>query len=458
MVLQRGRPDLAVPRSRPLPDASMQHLEDIQQTAVYIPYAADQAEEPALGSLEIDLSNDPQLRLDAYKEAWTRCLDRIKFLIAQLYSPVVSDVIHRVPVITISDPSGGSRFLDRLTTELEPEDDDASALVDHLYPNDCVNITVAMKSLIGGFVRVPPKRKSTSVAPYDLTLLQACLIGLLYDFEQFDANVVQDRLYICSPQIARLQLTFILCFSTPSPPAYLQAVLTHASLSLLAVHHFAVPCGHETFFDLLLRGPTLFEFIEDYYGTHTAISILQARTFYCSSTQVLNNRVENVLLQAVDGAREAFAPHRAGRVRLGVELLGVALVFVGPGDMNRAREKRLRLDIWRGAAAASRAVQGEEGEGVRRHQDGDGLHVLLGELHAYLEGLPQDVQAAELEAFHRFDVSASTAEIAEWVEEYLADLLQPLEESTPLWSVWYPGRTPFPSEIINAVYHLGACL
>lgn len=77
-------------------------------------------------------------------------------------------------------------------------------------------------------------------------------------------------------------------------------------------------------------------------------------------------RAAGVLFQAVDAAREAFA-RRAGRVRLGVGLLGVVLVFLqgGPGRMNRAREKRLRLDRWRGAAAASRAVEGEEGEGVR---------------------------------------------------------------------------------------------
>lgn len=55
----------------------------------------------------------------------------------------------------------------------------------------------------------------------------------------------------------------------------------------------------QTFFDpgvdlLLLPGPTLLEFIEDYYATHSTsldavISILQASTLYCSSTQVLNN-------------------------------------------------------------------------------------------------------------------------------------------------------------------------
>ncbi|KAJ7031086.1 hypothetical protein C8F04DRAFT_960819 [Mycena alexandri] len=501
----------------------MEDLQDVQQvgstTAIYIPCAADEYdehEESPLASPEIDLENGPRLRLDAYKEAWTRCLGRMKFLIAHLYSPIVSDVVHRVdnihadvlpglpfpevPVITISDLSGGSLFLDHLTTELEPDDDDASTLVNHLYPNDCTNITATMKSLIGGFVSVPPKRKPTSVAPYDLALLQAWydsvggkffpfpLVVLLHDFEQFDANVVQDMFYICSLQISRLPLTFILSFSTPSPPAYLQAALTRATLSLLRVYHLTVPSGPEvldalllkTFFDpgvelLLLPGPALLEFIEDYYATHstsldalahlkhyttdpvalfalstpplpqhpsarenafleTLLGRLHAPSLYrqqqikkaSESAWQAQARAPDVLLQAVDAAREAFA-RRAGRVRLGVGLLGVVLAFLrgGTGRTNRAREKRLRLERWTGAAAVSRA------------------------LHAYLEALPQDVQEAELEALRGIDALASTAEIAEWVEEYLADLLQPLEESTPLWSVWYTGRTPFPSEMIN---------
>ncbi|KAJ7174343.1 origin recognition complex subunit 3 N-terminus-domain-containing protein [Mycena filopes] len=537
-------------------------LEDIQQTTVYIPYAGDDEPDDQLASLEVDLQSGPQMRLEAYKEAWTRCLDRMKSLIAELYSPVVSDIMHRltnidtdvlpglpfpeVPVITISDLSGGSRFLDHLTSRLEPEDDDDGdvlTVVNHLYANDCTNITSAMKSLIGGFID-PPKRKPTSLALYDLALLQAWydatedprpnLVVLLHNFEQFDANIVQDMLYICSLQISRLPLTFMMSFSTPSPPAYLQAALTRATLALLRVYHFSVPSGSEvlntlllkTFFDpavelLLFPGPTLFEFIEDYYATHSTsldaiahlkhyttepLSLFALRMPHLpphlspSETQFLATllarlhappphkrarkpapavesawkaqaQAPGVLMQAVDAARTAFAD-RAKRIRLGARLLCVVVASLRGGaegrtTTNRARERRLRLDRWRGAAAVSRAVEGEEGEGVRglaevlgKHhdEDSDGLHELLGELHTYLDALPQAlrelgfdgrVQIVRFRSPQPKSAPASPVEIAQWLENYLAGLMQPLEESTPLWSVWYTGRTPFPSEMIN---------
>ena len=113
-----------------------------------------------------------------------------QFVIAEVYSPVVSSVldclrnIHadvmpglpfpELPVITVTgtsriienpspiqvqtsvDLSGGSLFLDhlgkRLDLEVSEDGEAALTMVNHLYPNNCLNLTTAMKNLISGFI------------------------------------------------------------------------------------------------------------------------------------------------------------------------------------------------------------------------------------------------------------------------------------------------------------------
>ncbi|KAJ6546886.1 origin recognition complex subunit 3 N-terminus-domain-containing protein [Mycena capillaripes] len=508
-------------------------LEDLQQTSIYIPYDGDDSDaaEPTLPStnFENDLNDGAQLRFDAYKAAWTRCLDRMKYIIAELYSPVVSSVVDRLdtihtdvlpglpfpelPVITIADLSGGSVFLDHLNGRFDEE----TTFVNHLYPSDAVNITSAMKTLISGFIERDadgPKRKpGVSLAPFDLGLLQAwydaiedprpILVVLLHEFEQFDTNVVQDILYICSLQIPRLPLTFILSLSTPSPSSYLQASLSRSTLALVRVYHFAVPSGRDvlhdivlkTFFDptfdpLLIPGPSLLEFVEDYYTTHspsldaviTILQVVHLKHYTSDVFTVLSSamphispnptpselafleallirlhaqrtsitpkknaeqwrahaRSPDILLQAVDTEREAFV-RCAQKTKLGLTLLNLIAATLRGTTIDKA------LDRWRGAAGMKRVLDEEEG-GV------DGLadllrklpttvsDALLDTLEGYFGGLPQNIRPAAL---------TSEDDIPDWLETYISELLQPLESSTALWNVWYTGLTPFPSEMLN---------
>ncbi|KAJ7126547.1 origin recognition complex subunit 3 N-terminus-domain-containing protein [Mycena crocata] len=497
------------------------NLEDIQQTVIYIPYDGDESDtELTLPSshLKNDLENGPQLRLDAYKAAWTRCFDRMKFIIAELYSPVVSQVrdclstIHsnvlpglpfpELPVITVTDLSGGAIFLDHLSKLLEPvaeDDDEVPTVVNHLYATDCINLTLTMKNLIGGFVErdtdAPRRRPAASLAPYDLGVLQAWfdaadaphpnLVVLLHDFEQFDAKVIQDVFYICSLHVSRLPLTFILSLSTPSPASYLQASLTRSTLALIRLYHFAVPSGPEvldlvlvkTFFDpsfelFLLPGPALLEFIEDHYATHTSsldvlLTVLQVAhlkhfttnvfSLLSSATPRISPRPRpqellfletllvqltsgtsakgkkntddwrarmaspTILLQAVDTAREAFSRH-ARRTKLGFNLLNIVVVFL--------RERGLKyklLEQWKGPVAMSKTLDGNGVAGLadllKKHSTVE-LNELLGELHAYLYGLPEGIRIAETAARANIlnlknSSSASPAEIGGSLESYL---------------------------------------
>ncbi|KAF8191525.1 origin recognition complex subunit 3 N-terminus-domain-containing protein [Mycena galopus ATCC 62051] len=501
-------------------------LDDIQQTAIYIPYDGDDADVTAESTLPSaqaanDLDNGPQLRFEAYEAAWTRCLGRLKSIIAELYSPVVSAVSDRLdnshadilpglpfpelPVITIADLPGGSVFLDHLSDRL----DEDGTMVNHLYPSDCLNLASAMKNLIGGFIERDadaPKRKPTSLAPYDLNLLQAwyhaaedprpSLVILLHDFEQFDANVLQDMFYICSLQVARLPLTFILSLSTPSPASHMQASFTRSTLTLLRVYHFAVPSGLEvlhtvilkTFFDplfdlYLLPGPTVLEYFEDYYTTHSPsldalITLLQVahlkhystNVFTClsSATPLLSSnptaselafseallarlhvntakekveewraqaRSPDILLQAVDKERAAFS-RSATLTKLGITVLNLILTSLSGTAIDRA------LDRWRGAAGMRRVLDADA-DGVRgladqlRKLPSTELDTLVEKVEVYLDDLPQSLRHSD------------NINVADSLETFLADLIQPPETSTALWSVWYTGFTPFPSEMLN---------
>ncbi|KAJ7348983.1 origin recognition complex subunit 3 N-terminus-domain-containing protein [Mycena albidolilacea] len=503
------------------------HLEDIQQTVIYIPYEGDDSDvtdEPSLPLTHTnnDLNDGPQLRFAAYKAAWTQCLDRVKSIIAELYNPVVSEVVDRLeniyadvlpglpfpelPVITIADLPGGSIFLEHLTDRL----DEDVTIVNHLYPSDCLNLTSAMKNLIGSFLErdsdAPKRKPAASLAPYDLNLLQAWydaaedrpgLVVILHEFEQFDASIVQDMFYICSLQVARLPLTFILSLSAPSPASYLHASFSRSTLAVLRVYHFAVPSGREvlhdvilkTFFDPifdlpLLPGPTLLEYLEDYYTTHNPsldalITLLQVAhlkhystdvfTFLSSATPPISSsptarelaflqallsrlhaktptnsaeewrahaRSPDILLQAVDAEREAFS-RRTRMTKLGVTLLHLVLTHLRGSAIDKG------LNRWRGAVGMRRVLDAEE-DGVAglaellRKLPSTDRDALFERLETYLNDLPGDLRPTD-----------SDVDVTDWLETFLGDFLQPPETATPLWSVWYTGFTPFPSEIVN---------
>jgi len=63
--------------------------------------------------------------------------------------------------IVDADPAASSSFLDDVTSQLDHSDEDddlfseaspSDAFVAHLYPTDCPNIMMSMKTLITGFV------------------------------------------------------------------------------------------------------------------------------------------------------------------------------------------------------------------------------------------------------------------------------------------------------------------
>ncbi|KIM92135.1 hypothetical protein PILCRDRAFT_810149 [Piloderma croceum F 1598] len=327
--------------------SSIPAFDDTTQSVIYIPYQGLQKNDS--DGVEYDLSpsesyrpfqerdipNGYELRMKVYRAAWTKCLDRVQAIIRDLHEPVVDAVIRHVhnaykdilpglpycemPVISVT---AGPSLLHEITTRLDPDNDgseDSSmeasppssshpdTFVTHLFPADRPNIMACMKSLVGGFVdRSPdgleqPKRKpSTSLAPYDIELLEAWydavrrahepgtppqLVVLLHDFEQFDPVVIQDLFYICSLHVPSLPLIFILSLSSPPTPSpsYLHLTYPRATLALLRVENFAVPSGPGVLDDILTKtmfdvgfeqdiviGPTVIDSLSDFFTRHNS--------------------------------------------------------------------------------------------------------------------------------------------------------------------------------------------
>ncbi|CAK5279781.1 unnamed protein product [Mycena citricolor] len=523
-------------------------LDDTQRTVILIPYEEEaDVDTPALlpsPVFEHDLSTGPQLRLSAYKYAWRLCLDRMKEVINELYQSVVSDVVDclngvhedvlpglpvkEIPVVTIADSHGGSVLLDQLSERLD------LTLVNHLYPNDCLTVMSGMKSLIAGFVDrdegtpiflhnwyffttvsadAPRRRSASSLAPYDIELLQAwydaqedsqSLVVLLHDFEQFDANVVQDMIYICSLHSSTMKMAFVLSMSTPSPSSYLQAAFSRSTLTLLRPYHFAGPAGIDTMNQILLKvffhfptdlvvlpGPSLLEFAENYYKTYNPsldvlTSIFQiahlkhfaidSMSFLSTSTPPLaeaeqkiieqvgarldpdgdpKQDSQGVLSQLIDATRDSF--WRGARdIRLGMTLLGLIMQFLRHHE--RSRDKV--LNKWRSASAVSRRLDDNPVSGLAeflRKLSASDLDGILGSWHSYFYHMSStsaslaDFLPARKKIIH-FRSSKSknlTVESAGWMESYLDSLLQPFEKSSRLWNVWYTGQAPFPSDLLN---------
>ncbi|TFY76641.1 hypothetical protein EWM64_g7371 [Hericium alpestre] len=283
------------------------NLDDINQTAVYIPYegpdAADgeNAQKNGIDDYapfgERDIPGGCEMRMEAYRATWKECLDRVQSIVKRLHAPVADEIVHQIedayenvlsglpyaelPVFAVSAPSYGSAFVNELATQMESGDEDSedqdadhpSAYVVHLRPPDCPNIMSAMKALVTGFVERSPdgqevKRKpTTSLASYDIELLKTwyevvrdncddaeslpALIVFMHDFEQFDDAVVQDLFYICSAHIPRLPLIYILSLSSPPSPSYIHSTYPRSTLSLLRMQTFTLPAGIEVLEEIL---------------------------------------------------------------------------------------------------------------------------------------------------------------------------------------------------------------
>ncbi|KAJ7202829.1 hypothetical protein GGX14DRAFT_544406 [Mycena pura] len=100
----------------------------------------------------------------------------------------------------------------------------------------------------------------------------------------------------------------------------------------------------------------------------------------------------DILLQAVDSSRESFSCH-ARRTKLGFNLVRIVIQF-----LSLSKKDKL-LDRWRGAAAISKVLDGDGVNGLagllKKLPSAD-LKVLLGELHEYLQNVPEEIRDAEL--------------------------------------------------------------
>ncbi|KAF7288149.1 Origin recognition complex subunit 3-like [Mycena chlorophos] len=322
---------------------------------------------------DLDDNEIAPLRLDAYTEAWSRCLERIKAIVTEVYSPVLKtvldclDTVHsnrlsglpfpELPVITVSDFSGGSLFLELLGTGADSDD----YLATHVHPADCPNVPTAMKYIISRFVDRDdgtyigshysrresctdlPKRKGAVLAPFDVELLRAWykrtqqttqLVVFLHDFEQFERRTLQDVLYIFSLHIETVPVAFVFLLSSPSPSTYLQAFFPRSTLTILRPYHFVVPAGRplldailfQTFFDptfnlTFIPGPRLLDYIEEHYETHNAsldslISALQIAHLHHFTTTRLSFLAETTPSFTNNAARLRFTKVVLGNLNL----------------------------------------------------------------------------------------------------------------------------------------------
>ncbi|KAJ3505538.1 hypothetical protein NLJ89_g7363 [Agrocybe chaxingu] len=310
------------------------NLDDISKTTFCIPYRPqvegdDPIEEskriipPTFSSQNYDLENGRELRFEAYRVAWRRCLDRMQEIIRDLQRPTVKAVVQEalssytnilpglphpeLPVISLLNPGLGTSFMDNITTELEANNSEVDlptsvrSLVIHLYPSDLPNLSTGMRVIISGFIekdeREDVKRKpGTSVASYNILYLAAWykswakfvddpqpnLVVALHDFEQFDPLVMQDVFHICSTQVPQLPLVFLLSMTSPSSN-YLNATYSRSTQSLLRLRTFSAPSGiHilqeiviKTFFDIdfepdIMIGPAILEYLQDYFTRYNS--------------------------------------------------------------------------------------------------------------------------------------------------------------------------------------------
>ncbi|KIK19809.1 hypothetical protein PISMIDRAFT_42720, partial [Pisolithus microcarpus 441] len=290
-----------------------------------------------------DLPNGYELRLEAYRAAWLKCLTRIQDLTHALHAPVVDKVSELVnksyinvlpglpyaelPVISVSTNGASSSLLDEITSQLEGRDDDAlfgdvngGHLVTHILPSDCPNVPSAMKTLVTGFITKyeqelgSSKRKAgNSLSTMDLSLLQAWfdaplrvrdgneseirLVIVLHDFEQFEPPIVQDLFEICSIAIPRLPFVFVLLLASPLSPSYIHTSYPWRILSLLQIRTCVFPWSIDvlhgillkTFFDVdfepeVMIGPVQIDSLVDFFERHSVsldslVSILQVLVF-----------------------------------------------------------------------------------------------------------------------------------------------------------------------------------
>ncbi|KAF5346345.1 hypothetical protein D9758_011470 [Tetrapyrgos nigripes] len=198
-------------------------LDDSNQSVFFISCAESDDEEQEQEQQESsstpygDLPNGGELRWEAYRAAWAKCLERVQAIVQALYEPAVKQVVKTInnayvdtlpgipheelPMVVVSgmscaglaetlaqqgvqftDPSNItllSAIIAALTQEQEQREEETAPppFITHLSPSECPNITTAMRNLISGFIVQSTGEKYTSsarsLAPYDIQVLKA---------------------------------------------------------------------------------------------------------------------------------------------------------------------------------------------------------------------------------------------------------------------------------------------
>ncbi|KAI0080397.1 hypothetical protein K474DRAFT_1769394 [Panus rudis PR-1116 ss-1] len=243
-------------------------------------------------------------------------------------SAVISDVLETLENDIHPQTNGkgkGKAVNGRATTSTtRTEETSPKTIVTHVRPAECPNLMSTMKTIITGFVerraeeedeisdeedllpRDPRRKATTSLANYDINLLAAWytalketadrptqLLVVFHEFEKFNAAMMQDVFYICSQQIPRLPLVFLLELASPASPSYMHSAFTRSTLALLRLHTVVAPSGPDvvkeiitkTLFDVnftpdVMLGPATLEYLIDFTTRHTSsvdalLSILQ---------------------------------------------------------------------------------------------------------------------------------------------------------------------------------------
>ncbi|KAI0705509.1 origin recognition complex subunit 3 N-terminus-domain-containing protein [Earliella scabrosa] len=299
----------------------MKDLEDPSKTCIYIPPGELDEDAASLAARDVDDEVGYELRMEAYKSAWMKCLDRVRGILQALNAPIATSVAEQIrgaydhilpglpypelPVVALC--SANSALVGNIIEQLGiGEDDEAenvaaepparsrSVIQVHLYPADCSTVMNMMKALVTGFVDRGSggKRTASSLANYDINLLRAwyaaqdsqpILAVFLHEFEKFDTKVVQDVLYICSINVHHLPLVFVLTMTSPPAPSFLHSTYTRSTLALLRVHQVSAPTGLAAVKDVLTKvffdpdfepdvmlGPGALEYISDFATRHSA--------------------------------------------------------------------------------------------------------------------------------------------------------------------------------------------
>ncbi|EIW79690.1 hypothetical protein CONPUDRAFT_155085 [Coniophora puteana RWD-64-598 SS2] len=312
-------------------------LDDSSQVAVYIPYSGDDDDQDHTSySLypERDWPGSYERRLNEYRAAWGRCLQRMQEIIYSVHSEVIDAVVSKVnsayaepfhglpfpeiPVVSVNATSSNAAVFDQIAAKLEHDEEDAlfgskRHFVAHIFPGACTSVMAAMKTLVSGFVSRSPlgdeeggirRKPSTSLASFDINLLAAwCdaaqethgtlqLVAILHNFEQFDPLVMQDVFEICNLHIPRIPLVFVLGLASSSA-SYVHAAYPSSTLALLRLDSCALPPPADvlhrvirrTFLDVdfdpgVMIGPAVLDFLLDFFTRQScsldgAVSILQ---------------------------------------------------------------------------------------------------------------------------------------------------------------------------------------